>query len=428
LRFPGRAASEVRPIMAENSKRKLIFTVALIVVLAIAIVSVLALRRQAPQVTVVHVAREDLSATISSNGKVEPISPDVARAEFPTFVAKVTAVEGQAVHRGEVILTLDAADVRSQLAQARADLLSAQNDLRNARAGGPPDQVAQLDGDIAAAGLQTKNLETSEQALEGLVAKHAATQDELAQAQESLAKARANLQALQAKKQDLTSRNAAIVQGAELRVNQAQEQVQSLGEKVASATVTAPTDGTLYSLPVHPGDYVKVGDTLAEMADLSHVRVRAFVDEPDIGSLDPGQKVSVTWDAKPGRTWAGHTEEVPKQVVARGMRSVGEVLCSIDNDRLELLPNTNVQVQIMVRDRHGVLVVPRAAVLGDTNQHYVFVFGDDKVRRRDISVGVASTYKYEVVSGLSDSDRVAVGEPGARALRDGMEVRVEENN
>src|ERR1700734_1429674 len=89
LRFSGRAASEVRPIMAENSKRKLIVTVALIVVLAIAIVSVLALRRQAPQVTVVHVAREDLSATISSNGKVEPISPDVAHAEFPTFVDKV---------------------------------------------------------------------------------------------------------------------------------------------------------------------------------------------------------------------------------------------------------------------------------------------------------------------------------------------------
>jgi HlyD family secretion protein len=327
-----------------------------------------------------------------------------------------------------VILTLDAADVRSQLAQARSDLLSAQNDLRNARAGGPPDQVAQLDGDLKAAEVQVKNLETSEQELEGLVAKRAARQDELAQTQASLAKARGNLQALQAKKQDLTTRSASIVQGAELRVSQAQEQMQSLEGKVASATVIAPTDGTLYSLPVHSGDFVKLGDTLAEMADLSHVRVRAFVDEPDIGSLEPNQNVSVTWDARPGRTWSGHTEEVPKQVVPRGMRSVGEVLCSIDNDRLDLLPNTNVQVKIMVRERHGVLVVPRAAVLGDNDQHYVFVFGDDKVKRRDISVGVASTSKYEVVSGLSSDDRVAEPEPGGRQLRDGMEVRAEEAN
>ena len=47
---------------------------------------------------------------------------------------------------------------------------------------------------------------------------------------------------------------------------------------------------------------MKVGDTLAQMADLSHVRVRAFVDEPDLGALEPNQAVQVTWDAKPGQT------------------------------------------------------------------------------------------------------------------------------
>jgi HlyD family secretion protein len=411
--------------MAENNKKKAIALV-VIAALAIVILAVLALRRSPPELAVVRVTREDLSATVTSNGKVEPISPYVAHAEFPTFVDKVMAVEGQAVRRGQMILTLDAADMRSQLAQARADLLSAQNDLRNARAGGPPDQVAQLNGDLKAAEVQVQNLETSEQELEGLVAKHDATQDELAQTQNNLAKARGNLQALQAKKHDLDARSAAIVQGAQLRVNQAESQVESLEEKVDSATVKAPTDGTLYSLPVHQGDFVKLGDTLAEMADLSHVRVRAFVDEPDIGSLEPNQNVSVTWDAKPGRTWSGHTEEVPKQVVPRGMRSVGEVLCSIDNDRLDLLPNTNVQVRIMVHDRHDVLVVPRAAVLGDFTQHYVYVFADDKVRRRDISVGVASADKYEVTSGLSAGERVA--EPGEKRLRDGMEIRAGEAN
>ena len=125
---------------------------------------------------VVEVMREDLNASITSNGMVEPISPFVARAEFPTFVDKVKATEGQAVRRGEVILTLDAADIRAQLAQARADLLAAQNDLRNARAGGPPEQVAQRKGDLAAAHVQVANLERNEKALEDLVAKQAATQ------------------------------------------------------------------------------------------------------------------------------------------------------------------------------------------------------------------------------------------------------------
>ena len=385
------------------------------------------LRDRPPLVPVVAATHQDLDATITSNGKVKPIYPTVAHAEFPAFVDKVMAVEGQAVHRGQVILTLNASDVRSQLAQAQSDLLAAQNDLRNAHSGGPPDQVAQLDGDLQAAKLQVANLENTERALEGLVAKQAATKDELAQNEASLAKARGNLQALEAKKQDLTQRSASIVEAASLRVSQEQELVQSLEEKVRSATVTAATDGTLYSLPVNVGDYVKVGDTLAEMADLRHVRVRAFVDEPDLGMLDPNQNVEVTWDAKPGRTWTGHTEQVPKQVVARGMRSVGEVICSVDNDPLELLPNINVQVQITVRQRLGALVVPRAAVReDDRGQHYVFLYAGGKISRRDITVGTTNASKYEVLSGLAADERVAL--PGNQDLRDGMEVRTGEAN
>ncbi|HKV03704.1 MAG TPA: efflux RND transporter periplasmic adaptor subunit [Candidatus Acidoferrales bacterium] len=411
--------------MAENSKRKRII-IGLVAGLVVVVVLIVALRGQAPVVPVVDVAREDLNAAVTSNGKVEPISAFVARAEFPAFVDKVMAVEGQAVRRGEVVLTLNAADIRSQLAQARADLLTAQTDLRNARAGGPPDQVAQLDGDLQAAQVQVKNLEDTEQALEKLVAQQASTPEELAQSQASLAKARANLQALQARKQDLTQSSSVHVEGASLRVSQAQELVKSLEEKVRSATVISPTDGTLYSLPVKAGDYVKVGDTLAEMADLRHVQVRAFVDEPDLGSLEPNQDVQVTWDAKPGKVWSGRTEQVPKQVVARGMRSVGELLCSINNDRLDLLPNINVQVRIMVRQRHLALVVPRAAVKTEKGQHFVFVFGDNKIHRRDIAVGVASASKYEVLSGLGAEDRVAL--PGDQELHDGMEVRAGETN
>ncbi|HYL69389.1 MAG TPA: efflux RND transporter periplasmic adaptor subunit [Candidatus Limnocylindria bacterium] len=409
--------------MAEHSNRKWI-VLGLAAGLAVLVVIVLANRGQAPAVPVVSVAREDLSATISSNGKVEPITATVARAQFPTFVEKVHASEGQAVHRGQLILTLDAADVRSQLAQARASLLAAQTDLQNARAGGPPDEVVQLQGDLQKAQVTVANLERTQQALEQLVAKQAATQDELAQNQAALAQARANLQILQEKKTTLAQRSTVTVESASLRVRQSQEQVRALEEKVRSATVTAAAEGTLYSLPVHAGDYVKVGDTLAEMADLRHVRVRAFVDEPDLGWLEPNQTVQVNWDAKPGRTWTGHTEMVPKQVVARGTRSVGEVLCSVDNDKLELLPNVNVEVRIMVRTRQGALVIDRSAVRFDSGKHFVFLFDGDKIHRREISVGVASATKYEVVAGLRDGDRVAL--PGDQDLKDGMDVRAAE--
>jgi HlyD family secretion protein len=406
--------------MAENNKRKWI-VLALVAALVLVVIIVIAGRAQAPAVSIVKVSREDLASAITSNGKVEPISPFVAHAQFPTFVDKVMATEGQSVHRGQVVLVLDAADMKSQLAQARADLLAAQTALQNARTGGPPSDVAQLEGDLQKAQSQVANLERTQKVLADLVAKQAATQDELAQNQAALAQARANLQALQQRMAALKQQASVDVQTATLRVKQDQDQVQAFEAKLRSATVTALLDGTLYSLPVRVGDYVKVGDILAEMADLRQVRVRAFIDEPDLGWLAPGEDVQVSWDAVPNRTWTGKVEQIPKQVVARNTRSVGEVLCSVKNDKVELLPNINVEVRIVVRQRPQVLVVPRVAVRYDNGQHYVFVFDGEKVHRRDIAVGIASSDKYEVVSGLSLGDRIGV--PGDIDVKDGMEIR-----
>jgi HlyD family secretion protein len=347
-----------------------------------------------------------------------------ARAEFATFVTEVKATEGQAVHRGQVILVLDDADIRAQLSQARANLLAAKTDLQNGRTGGPPDEVAQLQGDLANAQTQVANLERSQQALQGLLAKQAATQDEVAQNAAALATARANLQTLQQKKAALGQRSSVTVESAGLRVKQAQDQVTALEQKVNSATVVAATDGTLYSLPVRKNDFVKVGDILAEMADLRQVRVRAFVDEPDLGALAANQVVQVTWDAMPGRVWTGKIEQVPKQVVPRGSRSVGEVICSIDNDKLELLPNINVAVRILVHELHGVLVIPRGAVNLENGQHFAYLVKDGVVSRKNITIGIASAEKYELLSGLAANDQVVIRTESV--LQDGMIVRTSE--
>ncbi|MGD0425773.1 MAG: efflux RND transporter periplasmic adaptor subunit [Candidatus Acidiferrales bacterium] len=409
--------------MPANNKSKFVIA-GLAVALGIVLLIVLAELGPTPQVQIVSVTREDLTASITGNGKVEPIAPTVARAQFPTFVSDVKAAEGQPVRTGQLILTLDAADQRAQLSQARADLLAAQTELRNARAGGPPDEVAQLQGNLQNAETQVASLERTQQALTQLVAKGAATRDEVAQNQTALTTARANLQTLQQRKAALAQRASVTVDAASLRVKQQQDLVAALQQKVASATVIAPVDGTLYSLPVHKGDFVKLGDVLAEMADLRHVRVRAFVDEPDLGSLGQNEGVQVLWDAMPNRIWNGKVEQVPKQVVARGSRSVGEVLCSVDNDKVELLPNVNVEVRILVHEQRGVLVIPRGAVRYDQGQHFVLAYDGDAVHRRDIKVGVAGADKYEVLAGLAQGDKVAL--PGDVDLRDGMKVRAAE--
>jgi len=386
-------------------------------------------RQPVAKISAVAPIRENLVSSIDSNGKVEPISPFVMRAQLDTFVEKVSVVEGQQVKKGQLLLQLNVKDAMAQLAEARAKLLRAEDDLRSAKAGGRADDAARATGDLAKAQAERDRLQKIHDALERLLAKQAATQDELANNELALAKANAEVNRLAGAKKEFGLDLTLSASRAALQVEQAQSEVAALEEKVRDGRITAPDNGTLYALPVKTGDYVKLGDLLAEMADLHKVRVRAFIDEPELGGLQPNEPVKITWDALPNRAWDGRTEIIPKAVVARGTRSVGELLCSVNNDALELLPNTNVNVRINAQERKNVLSVPRGAVETENGRRYVFVVkqnplavSQSKLEKREIQVGIADTTSYEVVSGLQESDMVAM--PGEFDLRDGMAVKV----
>jgi HlyD family secretion protein len=384
-------------------------------------------RQPVAKISAVNPIRENLVSSISSNGKVEPITPYVVRAQLDTFVESVRAVEGQQVKKGELLLELDVKDAQARLAEARAALLRAQDDLRAALGGGRADEAAKADGALAAAIADRDRLRKEHDALERLVARQAATPDELAANELALSKAESQVKQLTAAKAEFDRGVKLDASRAELQVEQQRAMVASLEEKVRDGRIVAPVNGTLYSLPVKKGDFVKQGDLLAEMADLHQVRVRAFIDEPELGGLEPGEPVRITWDALPNRVWMGKTEVIPKQVVSRGTRSVGELLCAVSNDGLALLPNINVNVRIHAKERNNVLSVPRGAVSMDGTNRYVYVvkpnqIGAATIEKRPIEVGIADATSFEVVSGLTQNDLVAL--PGDTELRDGMPVKI----
>jgi HlyD family secretion protein len=381
------------------------------------------------KISAVLPVRDSLVSSIASNGKVEPIAPVVMRAPLDTFVQKVFGVEGQAVKKGQRLLELSVSDASAQLADAKGKLLRAQDELRAARSGGKSDEAARVAGDLSKTEAERERLQKNHEALQRLIQKQAATQDELAANDLALHKAQAEVTRLKAAKEEFGLGVKLDAGRAALQVQQAQSEIAALQEKVNSARITAPSDGILYSLPVKTGDYVKTGDLLAEMADLRRVRVRAFIDEPELGALVPGEPVKITWDALPNRSWIGKTEIIPKQVVARGTRSVGELLCAVDNGKLELLPNINVNVLIHSNERSNVLTVPRAAVDAESGRRYVFVVVENplsvsksRLQRREIQVGIADATSYEVVSGLRETEMVAL--PGDAVLHDGMAVKI----
>jgi HlyD family secretion protein len=381
-------------------------------------------RRAIPTVQIVRAARTGLSDFITCNGKIEPVDAHVFRAQFESFVTGAFAKEGRPVRRGETILTLDAKQIRADLAQARVQQLAAQDSLRNARAGGPPDEKAQLAGELQRAHVDVERLQQRQEALAKLFEAHASTQEEVNQNAAALARARALLDELQKKQNDFADRASSQEKSDLLRAQEAEEEVHLLENKLRSATVTSDVDGTLYSFPLREGDFVRVGDVLAEIADLRKVRLRAFVDESDLGLLKQDQDVRITWDAIPDREWNGKTQQIPRQVLTRGTRSVGEVLCSVNNDKLELLPNVNVDVRILAQENRNALVVPRGTVRTEQGAHFVYVLDGDRLRRREVSLGIANSTNYEIVSGLNEGELVVLSSDGD--LHDGSVVRPSE--
>jgi len=378
-------------------------------------------RGGAARVAVTGVVRENLSSVVSTNGKVEPVMPISFRASFPTFVRKVYAVEGQQVKRGQSLYDLDEAGLAAELAQSRADLGTEEEALRVAKSGGRADQLAKVSADLQKARDMRDQLRRDNESLTKLVAQKAATPHEFEENRLALAQAEADVQSLEKAKQTYVSQAQLDIERVTLLVEHARKQVRDLEDKLKSTHGVAPAEGTLYSLPIHQGDFVKEGDLLAEMADMRHVRVRAFIDEPELGQIDLNQAVEIFWDAHPDRVWTGRTEVVPKQVVARGTRNVGELLCSVSNDRLDLIPNTTVDVRIHISERPNVLVIPRGGVFIDGGKRFVFLVQDNRLHRRDIKVGIANPTMIEVLSGLQEGDQLAL--PGDVSLKENLRIR-----
>jgi HlyD family secretion protein len=377
-------------------------------------------RGSTARVAVADVARENLSSVVSTNGKVEPVTPRSFRAGYPTFVERVYAVEGQQVKRGQMLFALDDTEVQADLAQARADLATQEEALNVAKAGGHASQLARAAADLQKAQASRDQLRRDNETLTKLVAEKAATPEELQQNRLQLTQAEADVQSTEKVKQTL-DQQAQLDQGrVTFLVEHARVTVRDLEERLESAHGSAPFDGTLYSLPIRQGDFVKVGDLLAELADLRQVRIRAFIDEPELGQIDVNQSVEILWDAHPDRVWNGKTEMLPKQVVTRGTRNVGELICSVTNDRLDLLPNTTVDVRIHISERTAALVVPRGAVFIEGDKRFVYRVEENRLHRVFIKVGIANPTKIEVLSGLHEGDVVAL--PGEASLKENLRV------
>jgi len=367
-------------------------------------------------------SRGPIRALVSTNGKIEPVENFEAHAPISTSVKRVFVKEGDHVHKGELLLQLDDADIRSQAARAQAQLTSAQADQADLETGGTHEEVLTLDSQLIKARSARDFAQRNLEAMRRLQQQGAASPGEVKQAEDSLQRAEADLTLLQQKQKDRYSRPEVakvVAQQAEARAA-----YDAARDALTKSNVRAPFDGIVYSLPVKQGAYVPAGDLLLQVADLSKVLVRVFVDEPDVGRLASGQKIEITWDAIPGRTWYGTVTRVPSTVKLHGTRNVGELTGAVDNHDLRLLPNVNVSVSIITAEHANVLTLQRDALRLDETQPYVYLVVDDHLKRQDVQISLQNLTRVEVTSGLPENAVVALNAEDSKPLTDAARVKV----
>jgi len=369
-----------------------------------------------------RVQRGDIRSVISTNGKIEPLTNFEAHAPAATTVKRVLVKEGDHVKRGQMLLQLDDADARTNAARAIAQLKGAQADMVAVTHGGTHEEQITIDAQIVKAQADRDTAQRTFDALQRLQKSNAATPGEVRDAENQFKTAQANLDLLEQKHKGRFSQPE--VAKVEAQKGEAQAAYDAAQEVLKKSNVRAPFDGVVYSLPVRQGNFVNPGDVLLQEADLTTVRVRAFVDEPDLGRLSTGQRVEVSWDASPGRVWQGTLASVPSTVKLFGARNIGEITTQISNADYKLLPNVNVTVVVVTVEHKNVLIAPRESVRVDDNLSYVYSIVSDQLHHQPVETAIFNLTQVEITKGLSEKDLIALGSTSNKPLRDAQPVKV----
>jgi HlyD family secretion protein len=378
-------------------------------------------RNSPPVVEFSRTTRETIVDLLSTNGKIEPISWTTARNEAGGLVKTVHVRKGQMVAKGAPLVEIETREARAALDSAQARIAQIRVELDTIRQGGRVAEIAALDGSLAAAKQELATAQSEVAELTRLVAKNAATPYELTQAKQRVQAATVQIQTFEKRRGSLVGtadRNAA-----EARLRDAEASAKLAEQQLALGTVRAPMAGSVYQIDVREGDFLAPGSLVASIGQIAKLRVTIYVDEPELGRVDIGKSVTVTWDAKPGREWKGAVEKVPTQITTLGSRQVGEVLCMIENPDQDLLPGANINAFIRAATVENAVSVAKAALRRENNQTGVFLLQGNEVLWRPVKLGVSSLVRAQVIEGLKDGDAVAM--PTERPLRTGFKVEPE---
>lgn len=174
--------------------------------------------------------------------------------------------------------------------------------------------------------------------------------------------------------------------------------------------IRSPINGQVIGKPIPAGQAVAPGVStpmvLLTVADMSQMQIETQVDESDIGRILPGQQVTFTVDAYPGKTFRGVVANVSQKANVQSNVVYYSVLVNVTSADNLLKPTMTARVSINIAESKNTLVVPLAAIKANNGQQYVMVVKNGKLQNTPVTIGIVGDDKNEIISGLSEGEQI----------------------
>jgi HlyD family secretion protein len=205
---------------------------------------------------------------------------------------------------------------------------------------------------------------------------------------------------------------------ARAQTTQSKARLDELRINLANTVITSPVNGFVAKRAVDPGAFVSQQAPVADVVDITRVRLVANVVEKDLKELETGNEATVGVDAFPGEKFTGRIARV-SPVLDPATRTA-PIEIEIPNPTFRLKPGMYARVGITTQTRKEALVVPSSAVVDLGGRRGVFRLQNEVAVFRTVQVGTEQGSIVEILAGLNEGDEVI--STGAGALRDGDRV------
>ena len=318
--------------------------------------------------------------------------------------------EGERVTTGQVVARLDQRELVQEVALRRAEVQAVQANLAELEAGSRPEEIAQAAAAVRRAKAQLDDLLAGSrpqeiEAAEATVRRSKADLDRLradyerqdqlfarevissrehdvsvaaykvAQARLREDEERLKLVKEGPRKEQIEQARAAMkeaqerfalvkegprketIEAARARLEQAKANLAMSETRLGYTTVFSPLTGIVLSKNIEPGEYVAPGTPVVTVGDIQNIWLRAYINETDLGRVKVDQRVRVTTDTYPGKTYEGHisfiasqAEFTPKNVQTEKERVklVYRVKVDVTNPNMELKPGMPADAEILL--------------------------------------------------------------------------------